>query len=950
MGFRQFLKLETKDFPFSRLAFGLVVFGMMLALAGLWWTGRWRSDVNFLPNMAPAEWIVYPVAPDVNTHPKIELPVVFTRSFELNVVPAQARVRIAGFHRYTFLINGSLPGPRLHAGVDWKDPDTYDVAGLLHSGINRIEVTVFNATGPAALWLALDAGGLPVNSGDAWQASLAGASWRAAVSATAPRPTAAYGAVYDLPRPLTALSQRWSTLLFFTLLAVTGWWLPHWNGLIASRHPRLGDWFNQSALWKRIRSNFPIVAVLGIWLALFGHNIPALLHLTGFDSPAHLDYIRFIQERHSLPLANAGWEMFQPPLYYLLSALWLGLLHLSVSDASGLVALRILGLAISVTHLVIVWAALRLLFPGKGSKAAWGLLLAAVLPPMIYLSLAVTNEAFAAMMVSVCVWLTLSSLQQDRLTGMMCAMLGLFLGAALLAKATALLVLPFVFGALLWHWLKTRTMAFAQWIARISSVMVLCFLVCGWHYARVWRHFGNPLIANWDARLGFSWWQDDGFRTSAFYLRWGDVLLHPWSGVSHSLGNGLYATLWGDGMLSGASTIFTRPPWNYDLMASGYWLALIPTLTVLAGGMLAVRHFVRRPTPEWFLLLGFGGLALWAVVNISLVVPYYSLVKAFFGLSALIPLSALGAWGLDSLRRSNAGLAGTLSVAFLVWAANSYASFWVARSSVPWAYEQAVALARDKRFHDAIEFLEQRLRSDPQNADLEFLLAYFLTQTGQVEKGADLARSFVGQHPDDSRGPYALALALAKENQAGKAFAQLEQVIRMTPGFDTAWENFLPLLDVARSPDEAVAFCRQALAVTPYNQDLRLTLGVALLWQGREMEARTQLNYVCLSKPGAIDELAARAWELATAPKVEARNGAVAIRCAEVVCAITKYSNTRYLLVLAAAYAEGNRYADAVKCAVQAEARAMGSTDAAGIAASRELLQNLKNGLPCRQP
>jgi hypothetical protein len=116
------------------------------------------------------------------------------------------------------------------------------------------------------------------------------------------------------------------------------------------------------------------------------------------------------------------------------------------------------------------------------------------------------------------------------------------------------------------------------------------------------------------------------------------------------------------------------------------------------------------------------------------------------------------------------------------------------------------------------------------------------------------------------------------------------------------------------------------------------------------MEARTQLNYVCLSKPGAIDELAARAWELATAPKVEARNGAVAIRCAEVVCAITKYSNTRYLLVLAAAYAEGNRYADAVKCAVQAEARAMGSTDAAGIAASRELLQNLKNGLPCRQP
>ena len=511
------------------------------------------------------------------------------------------------------------------------------------------------------------------------------------------------------------------------------------------------------------------------------------------------------------------------------------LLHLSTSDAGGLVALRILGLAIGITHLAIVWAALRLLFPGKDARASWGILLAAALPPMIYLSQAVTNEAFAAMLVSACLWLTLRALQREHLTWTMCTALGLCLGAALLAKATALLVLPFVFGVFLWQWIKTRTLTFAQWIARIGLIMSLCTLVCGWHYGRLWYHFGNPLIANWDTRLGFSWWQDDGFRTSTFYLRGGDVLRHPWSGVSHGLGDALYATLWGDGLLSGSSGLFTRPPWNYDLMAIGYWLALIPTLMVLTGGILAIVRFARRPSPEWFFLLGFGGLALWAVVYISLLHPYYSLVKAFFALSALIPFCALGAWGLNSLMRLHSKLAGFLAVSFLVWTVNSYASFWVSRSSVQWAYAQAVELIKVDRFHDAIEFLEQRQRNDPSNADLQFVLASLLTQQGQVKKAAEQTLSMIRQHPDDGRGPYLMAWVFSQQNQPGRAVAQFQKVIAMTPVFDPSWQVFTPLMGAVHS-EETVDFCRQALAVVPYNADLRLIFGVVLTWQGQNQK------------------------------------------------------------------------------------------------------------------
>lgn len=43
----------------------------------------------------------------------------------------------------------------------------------------------------------------------------------------------------------------------------------------------------------------------------------------GFDTHGHLEYIFYIYENFRLPAANYGWETWQPPLYYVISALWL---------------------------------------------------------------------------------------------------------------------------------------------------------------------------------------------------------------------------------------------------------------------------------------------------------------------------------------------------------------------------------------------------------------------------------------------------------------------------------------------------------------------------------------------------------------------------------------------------------------------------------------------------
>jgi Flp pilus assembly protein TadD len=942
------VKTDNKRHKLGHLALCLVIVGALGALAELWWTSS-RAAINFLPGMAPAEWIIYPTIQEAGTHPDLELPTAFENSFVLDAVPPKALLRVAGFHRYTLSVNGTSPGKPLRTGASWKQPDVFDVAGQLRPGTNRIEVTVFNSNGPPALWLSLDVGPLQVNSGEDWRASYAGAAWRAAVPASAPKPMTASSSSYGLPPPWAGLGMRWPTLLGFALLSAVGCWLLRKTNLSSSTSSNLPF---PMAMEKRTGwyREFILVAVLaGSWLVLFVNNLWGLPHRVGFDASYHLDYVRYLQEHNSFPLASQGPEMFQPPLYYLLSAEWLKLLHLSVSAASGIAALRLLGLVIGVTHFVIVWATLRLLFPGERSKARWGVILAACLPAMLYLSQYITNEAFAAMMVSACVWLTLRVLKQERPTWKSCAALGFCLGAALLAKSTAVLVVPPVFGALLWKWLEKHSMSPAQWAARMALIMTLCALVGGWHYARLWIDYGSPLIGNWDPGLGFHWWQDDGYRTSAFYQRFADALFHPWAGASRSFGDGIYATLWGDGLFGSATNFLSRPPWNYDLMAIGYWLALLPTLAVLAGGILALFRFIRQPSAEWFLLLGFGCLVLWSMVYMTLTAPNYCTVKAFYGLSALVPFCACGALSLDFLTRRSAMLRGPVCVVFGMWAINSYACYLVSRSSDLAAIEHVRVLLREGQNGDAINSLRQRLRLEPGSVDLQFSLAFLLITTGHAPEGARLAETMVHEHPDDCRGHHMLAFALARQHKPDRAIAELRQVMALAPGYDPAWERFASLLNMPGNPDERIDLTRQALAAAPFSPELRMALGSALMFKGQEAEALTQLRYACLLDPKSADTLGELAWKLATDPEPTARNGAVAVRLAEQACAVAGPRQTTCILVLAAAYAEASRYPEAVRTAEQARASARASGDSTGVASAQQLIALFKAGQPYRE-
>jgi len=98
--------------------------------------------------------------------------------------------------------------------------------------------------------------------------------------------------------------------------------------------------------------------------------------------------------------------------------------------------------------------------------------------------------------------------------------------------------------------------------------------------------------------------------------------------------------------------------------------------------------------------------------------------------------------------------------------------------------------------------------------------------------------------------------------------------------------------------------------------------------------------------PAAPGEFANLAWSLATNPDAMKRDGALAIKYAEKACRQTGYSESSFVCILAAAYAEVGRFDDAISAAKYASNLAAQSGDKNALQMNQALLQLYVNHQP----
>lgn len=800
-----------------------VALALVVTAVCLYWMGTRSSRVPFLARRGVGEWILYPVARDLQTRPAARLDANFRKSFRLSRVPASATVLVRAFREFQMILNGhSVPGPSTPVSlVHWKSETELEVAPLLREGENVIEVRVENDKGPPALWLELHAGDERLPTDQTWEVSLAGGAWQPARAADLPMVEERYD--YHFPEPISALRDRPWAWIFLSIPGVFAWLL--WNR--PNGNPKTRG--SAALAWGA----FAVAAML--WSALFLHNTRYLYPKIGFDVHGHQAYIDYLKDRGTFPRADEGWEMFQPPMYYATAAAFLKVAGVpAAGDDAAKFPLQCLGLLAGLLQMGFVFASLRLLFPGSPGQALVGLVLAAFLPMHLYMYQYTTNEGFAATWASASIYAALRiACGKSETTGAYIA-LGLALAAALGSKLTALVVGAVIFAVLLARLFipSRRAEPRARGLTKWGLAVLLAMGVGGFHYYRLWRDFGNPFVANWDPELGLSWWQDPGYHSWEYFIRFGRVLTQPFLLGAHGLPDAMYSTLWGDGLLGGTVQPWFWPPWNMERMAGGYLLALVPTAAILVGFVIAAVVLLRHPRAEWFLLLGIAHAMIVAIVLMNLRLPYLSLAKAFFGMSAAVPLCALGSWGLQWLSARSRVLGVLLSAGVSAWALNAFLAVWILPDAIGTERFLGWSMTLQGRGREGYEHFQRVLAKDPLDHDAHFASVYALTGTDQTEERLHHRQEAMRLAPAD---PGILLLRAMDEMQAGNPAGGLpfcEKAISVAPDYANAYSMKALLLEATGEEGGILATLREGLRVAPTSAELQEMLGARLLRDG----------------------------------------------------------------------------------------------------------------------
>jgi Flp pilus assembly protein TadD len=895
-----------------RLTLAVLLGGAATALVGLGWFALRSPSSRLLPADEGAEWVLYPASPQAATFAlRHEQHSIFRRTFELAEAPTRATLRVRVFQDCLIQLNDrplDLP-----VADDWKGVLEIDVAAQLRAGANDIRAVVTNDVGPAVLWFRLEGPGWAVASDKQWSVSLDGAAERPAQPAGEPLPIQRGSGAAGGPRTLDSVRDCLPALVLFAALSAGGLLAVH---LAARREYSL-------RLFGRLPSPLAagLFAASVLWVLLFINNaFRAPLFPSGFDVAPHLDYVQYILDRGSLPLADEGWEMHQPPLYYLLCARLLRVCGLSTGTDGAARVLRLAGLVLGLAQLALAVACLRLLFPAQPRRQLAGLCLATFLPAQIYTCHYVTNEALLTTLGTAALYLCLCALRDEQPSMLRHGLLGLCLGAALLTKVTALVVVGVILLVLIGRLVVRGERRPGVWLGGVGMTVLTAVAVSGWHYARVWAHFGTPLAGNYDPISGFSWWQPPGYGTLAYFFRFGHALTEPFYSALYGVPDGLYSSLWGDGLCGGVGAWPHRPPWNYDLMAAGFLLALPVSAAIGVGLVAAVWQLVRQPRAEWFLLLGVVGELAVGVCFQLLRYPYYGHARASYLLIGMVPACALGAVGLDLLARPSRAAGFLLAVLVGTWACTAYSSFWIdpgAAATQNWAGNQYLHAGRYaaawRRFRDA-------LRADPHSTPARLNMVRTLLEIGETAEARRVVEGILRDEPNDPDALLLLAYVYGAEGRVDAEVEPLRRAAELAPDHPLVFSPLGGALMQARRDEDAVAAYREALRVSPNDPVIHANLGLILARTGRMEEAIAQYRLAIRMTPDQPEWLADLAWILATQKQPCFRDPQEALRLADEACQHSDYREAACLQSLAAAQAAAGRFGEALQTARRARA------------------------------
>lgn len=605
-----------------------------------------------------AIWIKLDLEPDIGIGQSRSNRVIFRKTFELPGTIQSAPATIKGFRSFrVFVDDAEIAGiepPR----IPWMDETVFDLAKRARPGLNFLYVEAMNDAGHPAVLFHCEA--LDLRTDLSWEVSLGGDSWQPVAAAAEKRQPAISE---QFPGSFSALASVFP-VFFAVMLFVAGCLM------LRDSHPLLRR-VAQHSIWKPGRFRFVVMLA---WTVLCLNNLVKLPLFTGFDAEPHVDYIKLIANQWTLPLADDGWQCFQAPLYYAIAAVWLTLVSVVFDPEASLRLLDVIPLICGLVQIEFLHRSLRLLHCGDAKTINVSLLAGAFLPMHVYISQAGGNEPLAGALTAALVFVTLRqwSFPADGTLPQFAWRAGLLFGAAILAKVTAVLLLPIMLGMIA---LATRRDGgdLRKGLSANGAFVLAAIMVCGWYFARNWLRFGKPFVGGWE-NDDFFYWQDPTFRTPSDFYTFGAAISSPIFASFHGFWDGLYSSFWLDGYLSLNSLGEGQAGWNMTYMLALAPLSLPLCAIGFAGWMLGLRSAdagIRRSVQ--FLTFCLAAY-LAGMLFLFLRAPNFSTVKATYMTGLLPCFAVLFSLGFQRLAKGQKRF-GAATGFVCAWAATVYIAF-----------------------------------------------------------------------------------------------------------------------------------------------------------------------------------------------------------------------------------------------------------------------------------
>ncbi len=613
----------------------LTIYGIIFSIIVIFISGfivyQYMMDNPDIPLLLPeegADWIRYRQPVELLSKPGQQI-TIFSKDYRVDTLPPKVLLSVRAMKNFTVWIDNRMIFQSRAEVPNWKQIVNIDLSEVIRPGNHRLLISVENFNGHPLLLAYSQALHLATN--EDWLATKDLKNWSSALYAGTQQfpldPNDRLIISYKFPRTDRTLLTHLPLYIAIFLLVF------FFTFLNSMRH---SFYFSRLNFFRYINANYVHWFILSAWVAMSINNLIKLPLYIGMDYPEQLGYIQYIVEHGRIPLANEGWQMFQPPLYYFLSAILYKTFMFFISINCVEMILRIIPIICGALQIELCWQALKTAFPHQNNLKIVGILICGLLPMNTYISQVIGNEPLVGCLSSIAIIMIIRYLQVFPQRSVQAfATIGLMMGLALLTKLTVLPLFVPVLIAVAYmsinnHDDKKNAYYFA--LKNVLIVLGCAFLVSGWYFIRNWLYLDTFIV---NKSCNVEWWQEPGYRTVEQFYFFGKSVFYPIYANVIGFWDSLYSTFWLDGSLSGIASYQFRPPWNYDFLLAGAFFAIVPSFAIMLG---LIASFRKPLAPERRIIFFSALCALIYIASLAyrfLTIPMYSVAKATYMISIL---------------------------------------------------------------------------------------------------------------------------------------------------------------------------------------------------------------------------------------------------------------------------------------------------------------------------